>query len=541
MNNNKLKLLIVDDEYLERNLLKLCVDWEKLNIEIIGEASNANEAFEIVDKYLPDIIFTDIKMPFINGLQFSEMVHKKYPDIKIIVISGLDSFEYVKKSIKIGIVDYILKPIIDDEVISTVMNLKEQIEQERNKQSYENELRKEFFYNLPLMRQKFLNDIIDGRIKFGDIDNKLFYLGVNFGKLNSFQIVAIENDNLDAMKLQADSKLNVMEQLLEKTIELFASNKDIIVFLDNNHRMVIISCDEMSNMAELCLSLSQTLNELTGVSLSIGIGTKKSDVREISLSYKEACEAINFKLIKGNNSVIAFSDVVFWNSCRENSDILDDLYDQFVFNMKYGLYTQSVETINKIYKNIEATDFSINSFRTSTFAILSICLDIIDKSNIEFEDFDKTHMNLFNEIFTLNTIPDFKRLLEDVISRIIQAIQNSNVKRVNETIIKITNHLDENINNQELSLSSVAKTFYLNSSYLSRIFKKEIGENFVDYLKKLRMEKASKLLMETDMKAFEIAEVVGIADANYFCTCFKKYTGLSVSEYKKVATKTSFK
>lgn len=402
MVTNRLKLLIVDDEFTERNLLKLCINWQKLNIEIVGEASNANEAFEMVEKFSPDIIFTDIKMPFIDGIQFSEIIHMKFPNIKIVVISGISSFEFAQKSIKIGVADYILKPIIDDEVLSTVMNLKQQIEQERNKLAYETELRKEFFDSLPLMRQKFLNDIIDGKVLIDDIKNKLFTLGLSFGKLDSFQTAVIRIKVLDENPVLNDFNTSCLENIFEKISDFFSSFRDVIIFKDNFKRIVILNCDAMLDLVEPCSSLNRLLKKMPGISFNIGIGAKRSSLNEIVQSYKDACEAKN--------------------------------------------YTR--------------------------------------KSN-------------------------------DIMTRIMEYVY-------------------DNIGNYQLSLSSVAKAFYLNPSYLSRIFKKETGENFVNYLLKLRIEKARRLLMETDMKAFEISEAVGFSNPNYFCTCFKKHTGLSASEYKKL-------
>ncbi|MDV4149329.1 response regulator [Clostridium sp. AL.422] len=127
----KTKIIIVDDEYLIRNLIRNCIDWESLDIEIIGEASNAHECLSLIEKSKPDIILTDINMPLTNGLDMSKHLLEKYPEVKVIVITGYNEFEYAKRSIRLGISDFLLKPIDDDELKEVVLRLKEKIEKEK--------------------------------------------------------------------------------------------------------------------------------------------------------------------------------------------------------------------------------------------------------------------------------------------------------------------------------------------------------------------------------------------------------------------------
>jgi YesN/AraC family two-component response regulator len=127
----RLKVIVVDDEYLIRNLIRIRIDWEKNGLEIVGEAKDAKEAMTLLDIHKPDIVFTDICMPDKNGIEFSRMAFKKYPAIKIVIITGYDEFEYARESIKLGISDYILKPIRAQELLKTIEKLKKSIDRER--------------------------------------------------------------------------------------------------------------------------------------------------------------------------------------------------------------------------------------------------------------------------------------------------------------------------------------------------------------------------------------------------------------------------
>lgn len=161
MDTAKIKVLIVDDEYLVRNLLKNCINWDYLNMEIVAEAADANEAFDLLEMHLPDLVITDIYMPIIDGITFSEMALQKYPAIKIAILSGYDDFQYAQRSIRAGVSDYLLKPINDEEVLKTVTHLKTIIEQERRNNSENSKLRRRLYDNLPYLKERFFNELLE--------------------------------------------------------------------------------------------------------------------------------------------------------------------------------------------------------------------------------------------------------------------------------------------------------------------------------------------------------------------------------------------
>lgn len=164
-------------------------------------------------------------------------------------------------------------------------------------------------------------------------------------------------------------------------------------------------------------------------------------------------------------------------------------------------------------------------------------IDIGIKSTDEIYD---SQIAAFNEILLLDTLPDIIEFLHKILFKSTKMINEKQTSKIDDIIVKAKKYIDDNLENNKLSLSLIAKHLYVNPSYLSRLFKKEIGISFVEYLTKMRMEKAIELLKEGDMKAFEIADSIGISDSNYFSTCFKKYTGLSISEYKKYINNSKF-
>jgi two-component system, response regulator YesN len=404
MNNNLLKVLLVDDEYWIRRLLKRCIDWNSIGLEIVGEASSGEDAIELVDKIKPDIIFTDICMSSIDGIDFAHCVNQKYPGTQIVVITGYDDFKYAQRSIKSGIKDYLLKPIDDEEVMKTALKIKKEILDKRRAACEYAVLKKQFTENRDFFIERLLNRLIQPNININEVKVHMDYLDFQF-KYKDFQVVVLEilsryKDSNLKEEIEIDYKIKTMEEL-KKT---FHEYEKINIFFDMNYRITLLINLEQDNDGDLFNLVKLTVQDTLKCSICIRCGSIINGIENIRQSYSEAIEQLNFPKINMQNKLI-------------------------------------------------------------------------------------------------NDISEYLKL---------------------------------NIQDSDLALSKVSQVFFVNASYLSRIFKKEMGINFMEYITKLRIDEAKMLLKNSQLKAYEIAEKVGIPDPSYFSTCFKRYTGLSVSEYKKI-------
>ncbi|WP_163195663.1 response regulator [Clostridium thermarum] len=400
MSSDTIRVLIVDDEYLVRNLLKKCIDWDSLGMEIIGEAASGNEAIELTDKYKPDLVFTDICMANMDGIQFADYIIKKYPNIKVAVISGYNDFKYAQRGIKAGIKDYILKPIDDEIVKNTALKLKGEIEKDRAVFSEYTSLKKQVIENRPFFVERLLNRLIQPDLDVEEIQRQMTYLDFNFGS-DIFQVAVVD---IKFTHRGNQAKEVYVSQAMDALKPILRDKRDIHICFDMNYRITIIDNREDNILEEFIEQIKEKSLNKFNVIYSIGLGTRKKGIENIEKSYREA----------------------------------------------------------------------------------------------------------------------------------LKALERSKGKKPNKLIDDISKYMKQNLGDSELSLTKIAKVFFINPSYLSRIFKKETGTNIMDYLTKLRIEEALLLLKNTDLKAYEIGEKVGVPDSSYFSTCFKKYTGLSVSEYRKM-------
>ncbi|CDZ23225.1 AraC family transcriptional regulator [[Clostridium] cellulosi] len=525
--NEKIKLIIVDDEYLERNLLKNCIEWDKLDIEIVGEASNADEALKLIEQNRPDIIFTDINMPVMNGLKFSKMVKEKYPEIKIVVVTGFDDFQNAQKSIKMGISDFIVKPISDDEVYKSVLKLKEQIEKRRSDNEEYSALRRQFLENLPYIREKFYNELILGEFDEKKEYEHMMFLGINL-RGNFYQVAAIECIQ-ETAENEETRFLNTI-QLLNKARSFF---RGMIVFLDTMSRIIVINNDENTDLYEKCEGF---MDKNMDADICIGVGTIKDKLNQISISYKEALEALNYKVAVGRNSVILHSNIRA--SGKKIYEDTESLTEELTFSIKSRLTDKAIAAADAILDSIDIkSEGAVKAIRIAVGNIAALCLKTLLESGKDIDFIYKENIRVNSEVMKISTMPEAREYVKALIKETIDISNSVNQHKISDMVQEVKKYIDEHYNDHNLSLTSVAGKMYLNPSYLSRTFKKEAGMSFIEYLTSVRMEKAMELLRKDEYRAFEVAELVGIPDANYFCSCFKKYYGVNVSDFKRADKK----
>lgn len=530
MSDEILKVILVDDEYLVRDLLKKCVNWTELGIKIVGEASNANEAMILIEKLVPDIIFTDICMSSIDGIELSRMVIEKYPSIKIVIITGYEDFDYVKRSLKAGVTDFLLKPINDDEIKKIALNIKSKILNEKKHWEEYRRIKKQLTEALPYLKEKFLNKLLISQFSEEEIKEKLEYYQIDI-KSGIFQTALCE---ITPPRRDLGEEENLLLQL--QSIDLIRQNFQelarIYIFFDNHHRIVIFSNNEFVNLAEYCQNLKITLLSQLRCSLCIGVSEVHYGVKKISTSYREASEALKYKILFGKNQVINYHDTNL--SISNEWNLSNDQIDIFTFYLKAGMKEQVLKTLDNFFKELSGSQkITIDFIRVIASNLISAILNIITELGVDITEIFGDTSQPYANIFKIETLPEMLDYLQKCSTITTDIINNHHRKKVSKVIKEIQDYLIMNYSHSELSLSSVAKHFFLNPSYLSRIFKQETNRTFIEYLTGIRMERAISLFKDTDLKVYQIAEKVGITDPHYFSICFKKYTGKSVNDFKK--------
>lgn len=525
-----LNCIILDDELLLRELLKRSVEWENSGLRLIAEASSAMEALELVDEFQPDLIFVDICMPIMNGIEFSSLVMQKYPHMKIIIITGHDDFDYARKSIKIGVSDFLLKPINAEEIKRTLTQVCVEIRGNRNRMREQSELRRQLEENFPLLKERFLNELLTGSLSEEDMENKKVYYGIDFFS-NSFQVSIIELYIRKGVESE-ETGLLLQLQCLKYLDSFLNRDNQMLSFAGKGDLIVLINSDRKTFQSDFYERIRENLMSNFSCSLTIGVGSAKEGLESLSVSFREAETALSYKIVEGKNTVLNYSDINLQPE-RDIPDFSAELND-FTFHLKAGISEKANSIIENILREECSGGYPDHSdLQIPALNILSRILSLvreIDNSEIKAVLPIKEQ---YDTLLKIKTLPEMISYLSDCVNIITEINNLSNSRRTGKLISDVKKYLKENYSHFELSQNTVAQEYHVNSSYLSRKFKEETNRSFIDYLSRIRLDRAIALLQETDKRNYEISEDVGIADPHYFSLFFKKYMNMSISDYRR--------
>ncbi|MGO4531236.1 response regulator [Paenibacillus sp. 2TAF8] len=566
-----LKVLIVDDEYLIRNLLRMRMDWQEQGMRIVGEASDAAEALEQVDLLHPDIVFTDIYMPKMDGIELSGLILERYPSIKIVVVTGHDEFEYARQSVKLGISDFILKPIRASELLQVTGKLRAAIEQERGREHELIKLREEMKRSLPYLKERFVNQWLQGVLHEEELREQVGFFGIPMppGSL-SFQVAVMEIEasapqesqqreqqsniqaaELQSAELQSDPSLPAHPMMyphlteethillrmkgLKHVQDFYQEDVNKIIVIDTRNRIVALATAQDANLAAQAEQIQKKLQQLLTaegieVCVTVGIGQMHFGWGEVSASYREACRALEYQAFTGKNQVIYFEDLAIdgqHTSQPYHSDT--ELLQQLQFCVSVGAGEEAASRLEQI---LSVPFSNVAQFRMAAMDVITECQRAAMEQQLEGEQvFNKKTVAT---MLMTEHLPELKIMLEQHVRTIAGAIQQKRQAKEGNLIDQVKAYLEEQMGNAEVGLSSTAAAFYVSPGHLGRLMKKETGQTFVEYLTQLRMKKAESLLKQTDLKGYEIGEQVGIPDPHYFSVLFKKQFGRSMNEYRNV-------
>lgn len=530
-----LKVVVVDDEFLIRNYFKRRIRWEDLGMEVAGEASSAREALDLIDQIVPDIIFTDICMPFMDGIEFSKIVAEKFPHIKIVIITGHDEFDYAKRSIKLGISDFLLKPVNPEEIKKVALELKSKIESERMHIKEYEKLKQRLDESLPYMREKFLNGLLSGELDQEEILDKLTYFKIDTNQeSNTFQTAVVEvSSSIRGGREKEEELILLAMQCSDIIRQILREDQYVQVFFDNGRKIVILSNNGELDLTDCCEIIKNLIINRCKCFVCIGIGNRAHGLKNIKITYREACDALNYKVVIGKNQVVNYNDIMYnsdhsWRGIPNKGEKLD-------FFIKTGMKDKATELIDELFSEA-CFDLSvtIENIRPEAFDILSVCMRVLLELKIDTVSFWGKHTQPYEAVSRMDNLFELKDYLKSVIEKVIDKIHCLNEKKANMLIMQIQAYIQQNMHNADLSLSTIAKQFYVSPSHLCRLFKQETKQTVVEYITKARMECATKLLRETNLKVYQIGEKVGINDPTYFSTIFKKFTGISINEFRKI-------
>lgn len=530
-----LKVFLVEDEFVVRQGIKNNIDWKSHGYDFCGEASDGELAFPMIQKLKPDIVITDIRMPFMDGLVLSRLIKKELPWVEIIILSGYEEFEYAKEGIKIGIAQYLLKPINGEELLKEVDAVSEKI-RERHK---ENEIRDKYIKE---MEENFLKEqkdlfqyLVTGSKSAAQLLEMADRLDIDISAM-WYNIVLIKiQSTYHAYEEFSNSLIEIEEKLKE-----IADEASLLIFDRNLEGKALLfkgdSKEEIIKIQNGYLDkIKDMLMEYENVRYFGGIGIPVNRLGELTVSFEKASHAFAHRYLVNESLILKSEEVeqgVYIEKEKFNiSNVNPKHIDRNKIRefLKVGDKEEVIYFVDEFFKDLGTNVMKSNMFRQYIIMDAYFCvadfLEDIKISRDEIETFDADSGILQSEKTAVNYIVR-------IIKKALELREKTASNRYGDIVGEVMDYIEQNYADEELSLNLLASHVNFSPNHLSMIFSQQTGKTFIKYLTDLRMNKAKELLRCTGKRSSSIAVEVGYRDPHYFSYLFKKTQGITPTQYR---------
>lgn len=538
------KVLIIDDEAIIRKGLKNIIHWKQYDCEVAGEASDGVEGRSLIQQLMPDIIITDIKMPGIDGLAMIREVKALIPNCKIVILTGYRDFDYVHEAMKLGAFDFVLKPSKIEDLTSVIHRAVKELRFQKDRAEEIDKLRRIFEQNIPVLREKLLYDVFyEINADQDEVRMRMELLNLKIGR---FILVVAENDSEQEggqvspydKHLYTFGVMNTFEEVFSDTFRVIS-----ISLSANGTGFVIQPLYEKDNYTEdindKCVYLQEIICNCFGFTVSFAVSSPGNGVMELPLKLRECREALVHKIYMGSGAVIFYNDLnVFfkWESYSRLEKYLKALPEA----VKSGDEKMVSARLNDIFRHTENLttvnmDYLHHLYWSTILSINSIGVSVV-RADHGKKDEVKDISKAYKHIEKCKNLQELNGMLKETALRVACKVNSFNHQSIKLFLRKAVDFLYEHYM-EPVTLNEVAEYTFVSTSYISRMFKKCLGKNFVDFLNEIRIQKAKELLKDVRYKTYEVAEMVGIPDAHYFSRLFKRYEGVTPTEYRDLPQK----
>ena len=541
------KVYLVEDEIIIRQSIKNSIDWEKEGYEFVGDASDGELALPVILKEKPDILITDIRMPFMDGLELSRMVKAELPDIKIVILSGYDDFEYAKQAIKIGVAEYLLKPVSSAVLLEHLSEIAEKVRDEREDLALKKVYYQEMQENEELIKMKFLGELISGKLSLADAmeKGKRFHMNLSgpFYRIILFKF--IQEDHVQAEQSEALAEAyEAVGGYVDRFRDVFRFQRGV-----EGWAFLLTSVEEdMETQTKAFIEgLKAVIAPFDTLTWLGGIGSEVARIRELRYSFREADKAFAGRFVQEPNQIISVEQLNFEQQDNEfDANIFGEInqFNQIITRFLSNGSLEEVESfVGALFTEISEDHFRSLMIRQYIImdiyaTVLTFCKMLRKDAGVEGEVYGQWEGIRENEkilklaVTTAESVDDIKDYIGTLLDHAIELRNTVSGRRYSDIIQTAKERIEQDYMSEDISLNSVAAEVCMSPSYFSSVFSKEMGKTFIEYLTEVRMEKAKQYLACSSMKTSEISYEVGYKDPHYFSYIFKKTQGCTPKEYR---------
>lgn len=525
------RVLLADDEEEIRAGISRKIDWSSLGFALVGEAENGQEALELSEQLRPDVVLTDIKMPFMDGLELCRRLKQSLPAAKLVVFSGFDDFEYARQAIGMDVSEYILKPINAPELMDVLNKLKDQLDRQRLERRDMETLRRRYEESLPVLREMFYARLLDGQIRADLIQERAGRYEIELPQ-GTWAAALVQVDCLnEAGKPERDELLLLsVRAFLEEhfalegcTIRAILYNDTVALLAHMGDQGIYPLIEELGRLCALAYSY-------LGMSLTVGVGLPCDGPEELHSSAEGARSALDYRVLKGSVQVIYIGDMEPDHTVRLAFEEEDQR--QMTAAIKLGSQEEVERTIRTLMDRVREAGLSLPQCHLFFLETMTCLIKLARGGGVELERVFGSGFTGAISITDFSSLDELERWLVKGGLKLRELLGQQRTDSTWKTVERAKDFIARNYGDGDLSVETLCSYLHLSPTYFSTLFKREVGMSFIAYLTEVRMERAAQLLRETEEKTYLIAEQTGYTDPNYFSYVFKRRFGVSPSKFR---------
>ena len=542
-----LKIFLAEDEVVVRETIKRMIPWEELGFELVGEAADGEMALPLLLRQQPDLLITDIKMPFMDGLTLARLAKKEIPGLKVVILSGYDDFNYAKQAIGIGVEDYLLKPITKNALIERLSEIRSRYEHEKTQKEYYEKFQREMQAYEKNSSRDFFEALVGGSMDMMEVYKRAEKLGLDI-VAEAYNVLIFTMNCDEDFSGQRDEYSSWEAESLELLENFFAGHSSAMLFRSNIFSYGVLLKGQRETIEEntrACVDeIRKILSRQDGRrEWFLAVGQSVERLSQIQKSYHTASRAFSQRYLYDEN-ILYYDEMETMEHPGGQAETEDNAYLQKVdvnaLNpailqkfLSNGLQEETENFVKDYFYAIGQEPMESLVFRN--YVILNVRFSVIsfikglgcDTNEMESADTEEVLAESGKNMES--AIAYAKKMISQAIE-----IRDQNSGNKNRSILKTAvDFIDSHYMEEDISLNTVANVANVSSNHFSALFSQNMGQTFIEYLTTLRMNKAKELLRCTGMRSSEIAGEIGYKDAHYFSYLFKKTQGMTPSDYRK--------
>ncbi|GLX66113.1 response regulator [Paenibacillus glycanilyticus] len=540
------KLLVVDDEITVRTGLQSYFNWSSFGIEIMGEADDGDVAFEMIQQETPDLVLTDVRMPNMDGITLARLINERYPQVKIIFVSGYDDADYLKSAMKLSAVDYIFKPVNLEELSSVLRHVVSNLDEQRAEQRRKEELQVRLKEGMPVLREKFLLSLMGSNIQNRDIRERVEFLELCLPEEASYWVIVISVDDLPGvMSVRSERDRQLLWYSIHNICqELIDSHMGGYVFEHQTGEFAGIlrksdEGEEAGDAAEVLLELAgqirDNLERWLKISVTIGISDRVTGLSNLSSCYRQAREAVNHKWYLGKNRVITMNSLETPEQENGSASRHEFAYDEELISaLKAANAEKLKEVLDTIFADLNRNrPDGLKYGRNVCMQIFLAAGQLLLELNMQSEELESAESAVWESLLDRETLGEMRDILEAYLLAACERIGEKRTGKVANLVERVRAIIDRDYADGSLTVTDIGREVFLTPTYVSLLFKQETGQTVGEYMTQVRMERAKEMLRDPQYKFYDICYAIGYTDPSYFTKLFKKTTGVTPSGYRE--------